>query len=166
MVKRGTIAFVVLVLFAFAALLSGQKEPGKNMGIRLWALQRVNVVTAGFLLATSENPMFVPYCGKTESGEELLCTLAARLEVQTPRGWDKAEVMNANLLTKNPRKAEGRLIPPRSKSSFFFHFNPDVYRIPPGTRLRVVVDAWPNENSMRSGAPPIQVTSPEFVCPP
>jgi hypothetical protein len=166
MVKRGTIVFIMLALFAQVVPLFGQKEPAQKMGIRLQTLQRLYLVSVGLSLSTSADPLFIPYCEKTESGETVLCTLAAHLEVQTPRGWRKAEVRDATVATRDPRKAEGSLIPPRSKRYAIFYFNTDVYGIPPGTRLRVVVDAWPNEESMRGGAPPTQVTSPEFVCPP
>ena len=56
------------------------------------------------------------------------------------------------------------LIPPKSKRRFHFSFDADVLGIPPGARLRVVVDAWPSKKSLREGAVPMQVTSPEFVC--
>ncbi len=166
MAKRGTIAFVVLVLFALAPPFSGQKEPGQEPRIRVWVPWRPYLVEVELWLYTAGDPLFVPYCGKEESGGEVLCGLGAHLQLWTSKGWRKAEVRNATLTGRDPRKAEGRLIPPRSKGSFTLVFSTDAFGIPPGTRLRVVVDAWANEDSMRSGAPPTQVTSPEFLCPP
>ncbi len=167
MVKGWGTGFILLMLSAYAVALSGQADSGKGLRIRLRTLpQRLHVVAIIFQLTTSEDPMFVPYCEKQEGGEEVLCSLATHLEFQTTHGWQKAVFTEANLLSKDLRKADGRVVPPRSKKSFFFLFSTEIYRIKPGTRLRVIMDAWPDEASMRAGAPPTQVTSPEFVCPP
>ncbi len=167
MVKRGTVAFVVLVLFAQAPALLGQKEPSQKPRIWVYVPPGRYLIEVDVWLHTSEEPLFVPYCGEQESGREDLCAAAAWLERQSRDGWRKAEVRNATMGPgRDPRKAEGVLIPSRSKRVFSFSFNTDVFGIPPGTRLRVVVDAWPDEKSLREGVPPVQVTSPEFVWPP
>jgi hypothetical protein len=128
--------------------------------------RRPYLVSVDSWLYSAKDPLFVPYCGTDESGREYLCTLAAHLEKKTPQGWRKAQLRDASLGGKSLVFASGDVIPARSKDSFTFIFSTDTFGIPPGTRLRVVVDAWPSQEKMRSGAPPTQVTSPEFVCPP
>ncbi len=166
MVKRGAIAFVVLVLFALAVPLLGQKEPDKEPRIRVFIPWRPYLVSVDLWVYSAEDALFVPVCGTDEEGKMHLRALATHLEKKTPQGWRKAQVLNATMTGKSLVFASGELIPPRDKDSFAFTFSTDAFGIPPGTRLRVVVDAWPSRDGMISGTPPIQVTSPEFVCPP
>jgi hypothetical protein len=166
MAKRGVVAFVVVVLFALTAPLSGQKEPGQEPRIRVWIPGRYNLVSVDLWVYSAEDPLFVPYCGTDEEGGKHLCALATHLEKKTPQGWRKAQVRNATMTGKPLVFASGDLIPPRSKDSYTFTFSTDAFGIPPGTRLRVVVDTWSSLDGMRSGAPPTRVISPEFVCPP
>jgi hypothetical protein len=166
MIKRGAISIMVVLSLVTAARLSGQIRPEKDIRVRMWALQRLRIVSVGMFISTSEHPIFVPYCSTMEGGEVILCSLASRLERQTSQGWRKVEVKDANLLTKDPREAKGVLIPPHSKSSFFFHFSTDLYLIRPGMRLRIVLDIYPSQEGLRSGVSPTELIGPEFLCPP
>lgn len=166
MVRRGAIAFVVLVLFAHAAPLAGQRGPDQEPRIRVWAPRRLSLVSVDLWLYSSKDPLFVPYCGTDESGGPYLCTLGAHLEKMTPQGWRKAQIRGGNLTGISLLSAHEELIPPRDRASFTFRFDDDLFGIPPRTRLRNVVDGWPSKESMESGAPPTEVTIPEFMCPP
>jgi hypothetical protein len=167
MFKRGTGTLGALVALALVTPLLGEKEPSRKAQIRVVVPGGRYLVRVDVWVLTSEDPLFVPYCGKQESGREVLCTRAAWLEQQTQQGWRKAEVKGSTVSPgRDPREAEGVLIPPRSKRPFSFTFDTDVLGISPGTRLRVVVQTWSNENSVRAGDAPTRMTSPEFVCPP
>jgi hypothetical protein len=165
MINRGTMAFVVCTLFALVPPLMGQKEPDQEPRIRVWAPRRLSLISVDLWLYSSKDPLFVPYCGTDESGRPYLCTLGAHLEKMTPQGWRKAQIRGGDLTGISLLSAHGELILPRDRASFTFIFDYDLFGIPPGTRLRVVVDAWPSKESLESGAPPTEVTSPEFVCP-
>ena len=166
MVKRGTTGLVVCMLLALGPPLWGQSEPDQKPRIRVWIPGRFYPVSVDLWLYSGKDPMFVPYCGTDESGREHLCTLATHLEKKTPQGWRTASLRDATLTGKSLVFAAGEQIPPNSKGEFTFVFDTDAFGIPPGTRLRVVVDTWPNQNSMRARDQPLQVISPEFVCPP
>ncbi len=168
MITRGTMVFVVCMLFALVASLSGQKEPHRPPQISVLGTRTLFV--AELWLRSSNDPLFVPYCGTGESGRKFLCTRGTHLEKKTPEGWRKAEVRGAaSLGGSSLLSVPGQLIPPRDRGSFrgcfTFIFDPDIFGIPPGARLRIVVDIWQSEESLESGAAPAQVTSPEFVYP-
>ena len=166
MVKRGTRGLLVGMLFALVPPIVGHNTADQKPRIRVFIPWRPYLVSVDIWLYTADDSLFVPYCGEDESGRRDLCGLAAHLEKMTPQGWRRAELRNGTLTGKDPHMAPGDVIPPGSKGSFTFIFSTDAFGIPPGTHLRVVVDSWPDEKSMRAHAPPIKVTSPEFVCPP
>jgi hypothetical protein len=166
LVKHVVITFAISALLALAAPLLGQKQSSQTPHIRMWAPWRPSLVSVDLWLYSADDPLFVPYCGMDEENEMHLCSLATHLEKKTSHGWREAELRNATKTGKGLQFASGVLIRARSRDSFTFTFSTDAYGIPSGTRLRVVVDAWPNQDRMRSGTPPTQVTSPEFVCPP
>ena len=64
-----------------------------------------------------------------------------------------------------PDKWKFRLIPAGRRHDFFFALTKDDFAVERGQRLRVVVDAWSDEQSMRSRQQPIQLASPAFDCP-
>jgi hypothetical protein len=166
MSRQLSLSLAAVALLAMSAPLAGEKQPDQKPRIRVWIPSRLYLVSVDLWVYSGEGPLFVPYCGKEESGREDLCTLGAHLEKKTPEGWRRAELRNGTLSGKDLLHAAVDSIPPRDKRPFTFMFSTDAFGIPPGARLRVVVDAWPNEKSLRVGPPPIQVTSPEFVCPP
>ena len=164
--NRPTTGFATALLLAWAVPTLAQAQSTEKPRIAILPRDRYTIIVDVWVHAGAQ-PLFVPYCGIEESGMEHLCALAARLEVHSPKGWRKAEIREGNTLSaRDPRKAEVKLVPARSKNWFTFVFNTDVLGIPPGARLRIVVDTWPSEKSLRDGSPPIKVTSPEFLCPP
>jgi len=166
MSRRLLLSLAAVALLAFAAPMRSQKQPTQNPRISVDVPPRRDLVRIGVRLFASENPLCVPVCEREEGGRGILCGLATHLEQHTARGWRRARVRDASLTGRNPRLASAETIPVAGNEMFSFAFSTDIFAIPPGARLRVVVDAWPSEKSLREGAPPIQVTSPEFVCPP
>ena len=146
----------------------GKRSPTDRPKSLCWELEHFSLQR--LWLRSSNDPLFVPYCGTGESGRKFLCTRGTHLEKKTPEGWRKAEVRGAaSLGGSSLLSVPGQLIPPRDRGSFrgcfTFIFDPDIFGIPPGARLRIVVDIWQSEESLESGAAPAQVTSPEFVYP-
>jgi len=111
--------------------------------------------------------LVVPVCGETEYGTAILCVPGARLEVQTQEGWRPAKLRTTYGALGGPPggRIAGRAIAPKSRDSFVFVFSRRFFEVEVGQRLRVSVDAWPDEQSMRSGGQSIQLASPPFECP-
>jgi hypothetical protein len=123
------------------------------------------------ILAGDED-LIVPYCGGGGPGEAALESLCGpptptRLEVQTAKGWRPVGLRthDAVLGGLSPQVWKARLIPARKGHVFSFSLSKDDFAVESGQRLRLVIDAWPNEQSMRSGGRPIQLTTAAFECP-
>jgi hypothetical protein len=56
-------------------------------------------------------------------------------------------------------------IAPNSGHDFTFVFSKDVFAVERRQRLRVVFDAWHDNQSMNAGVQVIKLTSPVFSCP-
>jgi hypothetical protein len=61
--------------------------------------------------------------------------------------------------------ANGVLIAPRSEVPFEFRFSRRYFEVEPGQQLRVVVDVWPDGQSMKADGRSTQLASPPFECP-
>jgi len=64
-----------------------------------------------------------------------------------------------------PDKWMFQRIPAGRKHDFLFTFTRDDFAVETGQQMRAVVDAWPDEPSMRARQGSIQLTSPAFDCP-
>jgi hypothetical protein len=115
----------------------------------------------------SGQQLFVPYCVEHELGDRVLCVVGSRLEVQAEDGWRPAlPRQEGTALAGIPlRRARGRAVPPGSTEHFIFEFSKDFLAVDAGQRLRIVVDVWRTEESMRAGDASIKLTSPPFDCP-
>jgi len=125
-------------------------------------------VTVGIAAATGST-IVVPTCGADEKPPDELCGLAARLEVRSEGGWRAVGFrpgVGAVLGGLPMERWKVRVVPDGATTTFTFwfatHAGLDLRR---GDRLRIAVDTWPDERSMRAGASPTQVRTPEFRCP-
>jgi hypothetical protein len=160
MVKRLPVIIGILVSLGTAHPQAIQDQHGA----RLVALTTRTLVEVSLNLQTMQEPLFVPYCEKRGDGEESLCT--ARLEVETPDGWHSARLKPGLAGTLGGVIAnKRRLISPGHGADFTFSFSMDVFDITQGQRLRVVVEAWPADQSMSSRGQSIQLASTPFGCP-
>jgi len=129
---------------------------------------RVTRVFSVFLsvIAVDQN-LTVPFCGENEGGTRLLCSLPTQLEIKTTRGWVSAKVKNNNLILGGAPvdKWEAGLIKKQQYKQFVFMIPIDEFNIEPESELRLVVDAWPDEASMRSGKNPLKLISAVFKIP-
>jgi hypothetical protein len=164
MAKQVLLILITIALFETAWPLSGQNEGGAKvlvLAVRSLIQVEINVQEPG-------NQLFIPFCEKRQYGDESLCTGTARLEVETGHEWRSAKLRtnDAVLGGFNPKGgAKGILIPPGGGDTFMFEFSKDLFAVERGQRLRVVVDAWPDEESMKANKPSIQLASPPFECP-
>jgi hypothetical protein len=167
MTKRLALSLAAVALFGIARSQQGQNEPKQVGQVDVASVRAVPQVYVALRLRTSDQQVFVPYCGESDTGEKILCTLGAHLEVRTSRGWRPAKLRTTYgvLGASSLGRAGGSLIAPRSEASFSFQFSRRFFEVEPGQQLRVVVDAWPDEQSMKMSGRSIQLTSPPFECP-
>ena len=130
-------------------------------------VQLVQTVSVRITLFSPDAQLFVPYCGEGESGSETLCNLAIHLEVETREGWRpiKLRTTDAVLGGVPSTRWKVRPIPAGHRHDFVFAFPRNEFSIEHGQRLRAVIDAWPDEQSMRAGNAAIKLNSAPFECP-
>jgi hypothetical protein len=168
MTKQLVLGFALVVLFGTPRTLRCQNESKEVAQVEIETTHAIPQVYVVLRLRTLDQQVFVPYCGEVEGGEKILCTAGAHLQVQTGQGWRPAKLRTRYgvLGAESLGRAEGSLIAPRSETSFGFEFSRLFFEVEPGQRLRVVIDAWPDMESMKAGRRSFQLTSPPFECPP
>lgn len=118
-------------------------------------------------IQAGKEQVVVARCGETLARMPILCTSRTRLEVQTQEGWKTARLRTAyGVLGGPPRGQEtGMLVPGNERTSFAYVFSRRFFEVDSGQMLRVVVDTWPDEKSLKDGRPSGQLVSPPFECP-
>ncbi len=165
MAKRVPLTVATILLLGMALPSLGQGASGPTLQVtRVQLSQWVSVQITVF---SPEKDLFVPYCGESEGGTQRLCSLPTHLEIETKQGWLPAKLRTADaVLGGVPADSwKAQRIPAGRWHDFSFGFPQDEFAVERGQRLRVEVYAWPDEQSMKSGAPPIRLTSPTFECP-
>ena len=125
MTKQLVFSLAAVALLGIARLLQGQNESEQVSRLDIEGVRAVPQVYVSLRLRTSDQQVFIPYCGESEGGEKILCTLGAHLQVQTSKGWRPAKlrttygVLGASFLGR----AGGSLIAPKSGGSFEFQFS-------------------------------------------
>jgi len=116
---------------------------------------------------SGENELLIPYCGDGEGDIESLCDLAIQIQVEAPNGWTRIRPRYPNVVLGGvpPGKWRSQLIPAGQRHAFAFGFSKDDFVVQRGQRLRVIVDGWRDERSMRDQKQAIQLTSGSFKCP-
>jgi len=195
MTKQFVLRFAALMLFGLVLPLRGQSESKPGARLDLGDVRavsrntddggRLDALYVTLRLRTSDQQLVVAYRGESDGGRKVLSgffvpdrgepgsggktrhPVGAHLEVQTTSGWQRprARTTRGVLGYLSIDKADAALIAPRSEPSFDFLFSRRFFDVEPGQKLRVVVDAWPDAESMKVGGPCIQLTSPPFACP-
>jgi len=154
-----------VVTVGTAQLLSGQsasKPSVQTNDVKLFHLVSVEVT-----VFSPDQDLLVPYCGDDGGRTEPLCVLPAYLEVQTCKGWQAVKLRHsdAELGWMPLDRQKVRLIPAGQKHDFSFGFRKEELAVEHGQHLRIVVSAWPDEQSMKDDKRVIHLSSPAFECP-
>ncbi len=153
-----SIAFFGLSLWVQAQPASGPELELRNI---------IPHVLLSIRISTAAEPLFVPHCGETEYGTRILCLAGVHLQVQSHQEWNPVKLRHTFGVLGVARLARfgGRLIPAHSDASVVFDFSRRWFEVEPGQQLRIIVDAWANEQAMKAGAAPTPLTSSVFRCP-
>jgi hypothetical protein len=157
----------VAATLAAVQLLQAQTKPDGGMELDVRNVRAIPQVYVALQLRASA-PLFVPYCAEFEGGDKVLCTMATHLEVHTAQGWHRAKLRTtfAVLGGLSLDRAKGDMVPAGTRVTFSYQFSRRYFEVEPGQQLRVVVEAWPDEQSMKTGGKSIEVVSTPFKCPP
>jgi hypothetical protein len=164
MAKRMLLGILTTALLATTLVLSGQNA--SEPSVRTKSVEVTHLVSVEITVLSPEKDLVVPYCGDGGGRTESLCILPAYLEVHTNQGWRHVNLRHGGVLGGVPlnlRKVQ--LIPAGKNHDFSFSFRKEEFEVERGQQLRVVVAAWPDEQSMRTDEQPIHLASSSFECP-
>jgi len=161
----GVPVWSALIGLSLALCPSGQ-DPSTPT-VRVSRVEAVRSVSFEINVVSGQKDIVVPYCGVGEGGSEGLCSLAIHIEVESKEGWHRIKPRYREVVLGGvpPDKWNPLVIPAKHGHDFAFGFSKNDFAVERGQRLRVVVDAWPDEPSMRTGRDPIKLTSAAFDCP-
>jgi hypothetical protein len=97
----------------------------------------------------------------------VLCQDSVSLEVWTGRGWRKARMRTTFGVLGGPGRdvAQGRVLPAMTETLVIYEFSRRFYEVEAGQRLRLVINAWADEQAMKNHSGSIHLISPTFICP-
>src|SRR5260370_10634435 len=157
-------ALPVIAMVVVGTALSGQNA--SKPSVKTKSVELTHLVSVEITLFSPEHDLFVPYCGDGGGRAEFLCIRPAYLEVQTSRGWLPVKLRHSDAALGGVPLAQRRvrLIPARQKHDFSFAFPKEEFEVERGQRLRVVMSAWPDEQSMEDDKQASQFVSSAFAC--
>ena len=152
------------LLNSSARIICGQQSLSGGEGILNVQPSKVVYVD----IRSSTRPLFLPSCGGSEQDGYSLCQGAAFLEIRRGKNWERAKPpkgMLATLGTENSSEWKWISIGTSSSGRFVFAFTPELLGVSAGAQVRITVDAWTDQNSLKQDGSHITFTSPTFVCP-
>jgi hypothetical protein len=162
----------LLPLFLGVTLQSGSARAGPRPRVALSEPQvrvaaTVPSITVVVTVVTGGRQLFLPACGESDTGIPFLCDASVRLEAQSNGKWHAAQLETRyGLQSVTPlAKVGGGILSAQVEHTAIFRFDRAGYRVKGGQRLRLVLETWPDEQAMRSGAAPTRLTSGAFRCP-
>ena len=163
MTKRVLFSIITIALLGTTRTLSGQIAPKSS--VQVTRVELAHLISVEITVSSHEKDLLVPYCGGDDKSE-YLCVLPAYLEVQTSQGWRQMKLRHGGVLGGVPLdRRKVQLIPAGKSHNFSFSFRTEDFEVEHGQRLRAVVTAWPDEQSMRTDEQSVQLRSSPFECP-
>ena len=103
-------------------------------------------------------------CKETSEDEPTLCD--ARMERFDGTKWRIIKPgYPGEVFGIEPDKWKPTIIPPSGSMTLHFKFNPEFYHVRKGERLRLIVDFYTSEESVKKHMPDGDFLSPTFICP-
>lgn len=140
-----------------------EKKPSPNL-----VLESVRRDTRISVRIRLENPsksrMYIPYSGE-HGGEWFASVLAVHLESYTSSGWQPAKAVSGYPLLGGEPLERCLAIEQGKTQSLLYQFDVNRYKLVHGQRLRLIVDAWTDETSLKTKPPTERLLSPEFKMP-
>jgi hypothetical protein len=121
-------------------------------------------VTISVDVHSGDKEILIPYCGIKESEKLYLCNLAYRIEVKASEGWPLGKNFVFDTGGRPPDKWKIKHIPAGDWEPFYLQINLGMFNVYKGQTLRVIIDTWRDERSLRTGKNAIKLTTNEIQC--
>lgn len=164
--KRFNAVAAGIVLFLLPGIVDGQNA-SKLQG-QIVNIEAKETIVVEFDVRASDREVVVPYCSQDADGQHILCPGLAYLEVLDGKTWSRAKPRRGLLAVLGAPSKDAlkpvRIAPAREEH-FVFSFNPGLFGIQKGARLRVKLGVWETEEEMHTRDPDVVLVGPEFACP-
>jgi hypothetical protein len=169
MAKRILITLIMLALSGTFQLLKSQNKSEQKAQLNVSDAHAITEVNVVMTLQTLNQQVVIPYCDDVMGTIKSLCTLdgGAHLEVLTNQGWRVVKQRKTlGVVGGLPWDAvRSATIPANSNVDLRYKFSRRYFEVEPGQKLRLVIDTWSDEKSMKNREKGIELTSPSFTCP-
>lgn len=162
------IALAILSLYGIALSQQITKQVEEPGGLDVKNVGTISRIYINMQFHTSDNPVFIRYCADRFDGVKILCPLqGSEVEVRTSQGWRpaKQKLIHGVFTPPHHDYVFSTMIKPHDEATFQFEFSRNYFEVEPGQQLRVVIDTWNNEQSMKNDDEPIKIYSQPFKCP-
>jgi hypothetical protein len=163
--NKQTLCMTLIALFGIQSPLMCYDDPKEVAMIEIDKVDAVSTIIVSVIVHTSDQQLFIPYCGEAEGGHKILCRLGTELQVQRSDGWHAADLRTEYGVLAANEMNKGIMIKSNSITKFFYQFERRYYKVGPGQMLRIIVNGWHEKKSMDSGGQVIPLTSLPFKCP-
>ena len=156
----GTAAALVVASSCLSMVQAVSGLKASVQSVRAVPLVRLQLVVRN----TTSKLIFVPTCGD-RGGIPFLCSLATHLEVFGGKGWKPANAAKDSPLLGGIPITGGIVVKPGDEATFGWEFVTTLFAIPNNAQLRLVLDAWRDETSMKGDKPSDAIPSEDFKIP-
>jgi len=155
-----------LIPFAVAGACTGAlfSEPPDGAQARVELVRvRTNIVVRQRIVAGAE-ALVVPTCGTAENQTLALCNLAVDIEVESLRGWGRAQLSYIGSIPGGYPIEQGpvTVIQPGTVADFTFTIDKQDWVLVRGENVRLRIHTWPTEEAMRARGPKRDVVTAPF----
>jgi hypothetical protein len=158
---------ILTVLMAGSTWVLLAQEKPKTTGpiVRLLSasVDQNHSVTLHIQVSSPTKPLVVPACDRLPDGAESPCWI--EIQTETPQGWQMMQPKYAKAGMEPLDKWSPRSLSPGSSRDFSYRFVRDEWKVRQGQRVRVVILAWKDEQSLKSPDKGIKLKTKPFACP-
>lgn len=154
------------LLFSAAGILKAVDLKTKEPDLSIQSSRRQTEIEVVVAVAnSSKGSIVVPFCGEM-NGRLYLCDLAVRMDVYSGNRWQEASAKCDYCgLPGGVALEECVTVKSGQTTSLVYQFASDYFRVARGQRVRLVLDVWPNKDSLKKREGATKISSPAFVLP-
>lgn len=159
--------------FILLALLCGAPSVQQGQSVSEPSVQVADVrltewVSAEITIRSpNDGDLVLPSCDDGTSAVPQLCQFPNQLQLKTDSSWVSVTLQPPGRVFSRPplTRWKAQTVKAGGQRTFRFRFPKGDFAVRRGQLLRLVLDAWPDEQSMQNHAPTIRLISREFQCP-
>ncbi len=171
---------MIAVIIAAALLPTGEshserlESPTAALRVSNWRIENMGEVPSVVVeiqLRTGDSELALPYCGTSQDGDHLLCLECAHLQHKLNGAWSSVLRRRLFGLLGVTKRTGVVKVKARGSQRLKFVYSRRFFEVEPGQQLRIVVDAWADDQSVPSqfetdrNPAPYHLQTPVFRCP-